>query len=35
MPNNKSTLKKLPKTFKILAKWGIFAKSGHTVGEPH
>ena len=31
MPNIKSTLQKLPKTFNILPKCRNFAKSGHTV----
>ena len=33
-PNIKSTLKNLPKTFKIVPKWQNFAKSGHT-GRNH
>ena len=30
LPNNKLTLKQLPKTLKMLTTWWNFAKSGHT-----
>ena len=33
MPNKKKTVKKIPKTFKVLPKWRNFAKSGHTVQD--
>ena len=33
LPNKKLTVKKLPKTCKILPKWLNFAKSGHSVSN--
>ena len=33
LPNNKCTLKQLPKTFKMLPTWWKFVKSGHTASE--
>ena len=33
LPNNKETLKQLPKTFKMLPIWWNFPKSGHTVSH--